>query len=177
MLGPLATLLILIGNAVTPGKGYREGPFASQAELREMVDLAEADDLIEDDERQMIHSVFELGDTFAKEVMVPRTEMVFIERTKTLRQAMSLGLRSGFSRIPVIGENADDIVGIVYLKDIVRRVFEHREAEQSERVESLMRVPYFVPTASRPTRCCARCSRPACTWRSSSTSTAAPRGS
>ena len=111
VLGPLATLLILIGNAVTPGKGYREGPFASQAELREMVDLAEADDLIEDDERQMIHSVFELGDTFAKEVMVPRTEMVFIERTKTLRQAMSLGLRSGFSRIPVIGENADDIVG------------------------------------------------------------------
>jgi CBS domain containing-hemolysin-like protein len=110
-----------------------------------MVDLAEADDLIEDDERQMIHSVFELGDTFAKEVMVPRTEMVFIERTKTLRQALSLGLRSGFSRIPVIGENADDIVGIVYLKDIVRRVFEHREAEQSERVESLMRVPYFVP--------------------------------
>jgi CBS domain containing-hemolysin-like protein len=145
ILGPLATLLILIGNAVTPGKGYREGPFASQAELREMVDLAEADDLIEDDERQMIHSVFELGDTFAKEVMVPRTEMIFIERTKTLRQALSLGLRSGFSRIPVIGENADDIVGIVYLKDVVRRVFEHRDAEQSERVESIMRVPYFVP--------------------------------
>jgi CBS domain containing-hemolysin-like protein len=149
VLGPLATLLIIIGNAVTPGKGYREGPFASQAELREMVDLAEADDLIEHDERQMIHSVFELGDTFAREVMVPRTEMVFIERSKTLRQALSLGLRSGFSRIPVIGENADDIVGIVYLKDVVRRVFEHRDAEQSERVESLMRVPYFVPD-SRP---------------------------
>ena len=145
VLGPLATLLILIGNAVTPGKGYREGPFASQAELREMVDLAEADDLIEHDEREMIHSVFELGDTFAKEVMVPRTEMIFIERSKTLRQALSLGLRSGFSRIPVIGENADDIVGIVYLKDVVRRVFEHRDAEQSERVESVMRVPYFVP--------------------------------
>jgi len=145
LLGPLTTLLILIGNAVTPGKGYREGPFASQAEFREMVDLAEADSLIEDDERQMIHSVFELGDTFAKEVMVPRTEIVFIERSKTLRQAMSLGLRSGFSRIPVIGENADDVVGIIYLKDVVRRSFEHREAEQSERVESLMRVPYFVP--------------------------------
>ena len=145
LLGPIPSLLILLGNAVTPGKGYREGPFASQAELREMVDLAEADRLIEDDERQMIHSVFELGDTFAKEVMVPRTEMVTIERTKTIRQAMSLGLRSGFSRIPVIGENADDIVGIVYLKDLVRRTFEHREAEHSELVESLMRVPYFVP--------------------------------
>ncbi len=145
VLGPLATLLILIGNAVTPGKGYREGPFASQAELREMVDLAEADALIEHDERDMIHSVFELGDTFAREVMVPRTEMVLIERSKTLRQALSLGLRSGFSRIPVIGESADDIVGIIYLKDVVKRVFEHREAEQSERVESLMRAPYFVP--------------------------------
>ena len=145
ILGPVTTLLIVVGNAVTPGKGYREGPFASQAELREMVDLAEADDLIEDDERQMIHSVFELGDTFAREVMVPRTEMVFIERTKTLRQALFLGLRSGFSRIPVIGENSDDIVGIVYLKDIVRRSFEHRDAEENELVESLMRAPYFVP--------------------------------
>jgi len=145
ILGPLASLLILIGNALTPGKGYREGPFANQAELREMVDIAGAEALIEDDERQMIHSVFELGDTFAREVMVPRTEMIFIERTKTLRQALSLGLRSGFSRIPVIGESADDIVGIIYLKDVVRRVFEHHDAETSERVESLMRSPYFVP--------------------------------
>ena len=145
ILSPLASLLILVGNALTPGKGYREGPFASQAELRELVDMAEADSLIEDDERQMIHSVFELGDTFAREVMVPRTEMVFIERTKTLRQAMSLGLRSGFSRIPVIGESADDIVGIVYLKDIVRRVFDRRDAEQDETVETLMRPAFFVP--------------------------------
>ncbi|MBU6311129.1 MAG: hemolysin family protein [Actinomycetales bacterium] len=145
VLSPLASLLILVGNALTPGKGYREGPFASQAELRELVDMAEADSLIEDDERQMIHSVFELGDTFAREVMVPRTEMVFIERTKSLRQAMSLGLRSGFSRIPVIGGNADDIVGIVYLKDIVRRVFDRRDAEQDETVESLMRPAFFVP--------------------------------
>jgi len=145
ILGPITSLLIVIGNALTPGKGYREGPFASQAELRELVDLAEADDLIEDDERQMIHSVFELGDTFAREVMVPRTEMVVIERSKTLRQGLSLGLRSGFSRIPVIGENADDIVGVIYLKDLVRRVFDHRDAEDGERVESLMRPVFFVP--------------------------------
>ncbi|MGI9197018.1 MAG: hemolysin family protein [Candidatus Nanopelagicales bacterium] len=145
ILSPLASLLILVGNALTPGKGYREGPFATQAELRELVDMAEADSLIEDDERQMIHSVFELGDTFAREVMVPRTEVIFIERGKNLRQAMSLGLRSGFSRIPVIGENADDIVGIVYLKDVARRVFDRRDAEQSETVESIMRPAYFVP--------------------------------
>jgi CBS domain containing-hemolysin-like protein len=145
ILHPLAQLLILVGNALTPGKGYRQGPFASQAELRELVDLAEADDLIEDDERQMIHSVFELGDTIARELMVPRTEMVFIEQNKTLRQALSLALRSGFSRIPVIGENVDDIVGVVYLKDLVRRTFEHHESEQSERVASLMRPVFMVP--------------------------------
>lgn len=149
ILGPLATLLIIIGNALTPGRGYREGPFATQAELRELVDIAEAEDLIEDDERQMIHSVFELGDTYVREVMVPRTEMIYIERHKTLRQALSLGLRSGFSRIPVIGENADDVLGIVYLKDVVRRVFDRRDAEQTETVESLMRPPFMVPDSKQ----------------------------
>ncbi len=145
VLGPITSLLIVLGNALTPGKGYREGPFASQAELRELVDLAEADSVIEDDERQMIHSVFELGDTRAREVMVPRTEMVVVERQKSLRQALSLGLRSGFSRIPVIGEGADDIVGVVYLKDLVRRVFDDGQAEEDEIVESLMRTTFFVP--------------------------------
>lgn len=149
ILGPFATFLIILGNALTPGRGYREGPFATQAELRELVDIAEAEDLIEDDERQMIHSVFELGDTFAREVMVPRTEMIYIERDKTLRQALSLGLRSGFSRIPVIGENSDDVIGIVFLKDVVRRVFDRRDAEQTETVESLMRPAFMVPDSKQ----------------------------
>ena len=149
LLGPLTNLLILLGNALTPGRGYREGPFATQAELREMVDLAEADSLIEDTERQMIHSVFELGDTFVKEVMVPRTEVVFIEQEKTLRQALSLGLRSGFSRIPVTGEGPDDVVGIVYLKDVVRRLFDSRESQDNEKVSALMRAPYFVPDSKQ----------------------------
>ncbi len=149
ILGPIATLLIHVGNALTPGKGFRQGPFDSQAELRDLVDLASSDSLIEDDERAMIHSVFELSDTFAREVMVPRTEMVFIERNKSLRQALSLGLRSWFSRIPVIGENADDIVGVIYLKDIVKRVFEYRDAEHTEKVEDLMRPPYFVPDSKQ----------------------------
>jgi len=149
ILGPIATLLIHIGNALTPGKGFRQGPFDSQAELRDLVDMASSDSLIEDDERAMIHSVFELSDTFAREVMVPRTEMVFIERNKSLRQALSLGLRSWFSRIPVIGENADDIVGVIYLKDIVKRVFEYRDAEHAEKVEDLMRPPYFVPDSKQ----------------------------
>ena len=145
VLGPLPRLLILIGNAITPGRGFSEGPFASEAELRELVDLAEASSVIESGERQMIHSVFELGDTLVREVMVPRTDVVFIERTKTLRQAMSLALRSGYSRIPVIGESLDDIVGFAYLKDVTKRVFDRHEAETTERVDSVMRPVLYVP--------------------------------
>ena len=145
VLGPLTRMLIVLGNALTPGRGFRDGPFTSEAELRDLVDLAEESKLIEHDEREMIHSVFELGDTVAREVMVPRTEMVVIERGKTLRQAMSLALRSGFSRIPVVGDNIDDVLGVVYLKDVTRRTYEHRAGESSERVESVMRPAYFVP--------------------------------
>ena len=108
----------------------------ASSELRELVDMAGAESVIEDDERQMIHSVFELADTVAREVMVPRTEMVWIERTKTLRQAMSLSLRSGYSRIPVIGESVDDVIGVVYMKDIARRIFEHADAQGTERCHS-----------------------------------------
>jgi CBS domain containing-hemolysin-like protein len=147
VLGPLPQLLILVGNALTPGKGFREGPFASEAELRDLVDLAEQRRLIEPGERQMIHSVFELGDTIVREVMVPRTDIVFIERYKTLHQALSLALRSGFSRIPVVGENEDDVVGIAYLKDIVQRTHESSDKEtgDGEPVESVMRPATYVP--------------------------------
>jgi CBS domain containing-hemolysin-like protein len=145
VLGPVPQLLIMVGNAITPGKGFSEGPFASEAELRELVYLAEASSLIESDERAMIHSVFELGDTIVREVMVPRTDVVYIERHKTLRQAMSLFLRSGFSRVPVVGEDLDDIVGFAYLKDVARRVFDRKAAETTEHVESVMRPVLWVP--------------------------------
>lgn len=145
VLGPIPQLLILVGNALTPGKGFSEGPFASEAELRELVDLAEASSLIESDERAMIHSVFELGDTIVREVMVPRTDVVYIERHKTLRQAMSLFLRSGFSRVPVVGEDLDDIVGFAYLKDVARRVFDRKDAETTEHVDAVMRPVHWVP--------------------------------
>ncbi|WP_181763854.1 hemolysin family protein [Streptomyces albidus (ex Kaewkla and Franco 2022)] len=144
ILGPVPQLLILVGNALTPGKGFRKGPFASEAELRAMVDLAEQESLIEADERKMVHSVFQLGDTIVREVMVPRTDLITIERFKTIRQALTLALRSGFSRIPVVGESEDDIVGVVYLKDLARRVHISREAE-TELVSTAMRPATFVP--------------------------------
>jgi CBS domain containing-hemolysin-like protein len=144
-LNPLASLLILIGNAVTPGKGFPEGPFGSQVELRELVDLAEERGVVEHGERDMIHSVFALGDTIAREVMVPRTEMVWIESPKTLQQALFLFLRSGFSRIPVIGDSVDDVLGVLYLKDVVRRTQSGDPAATAEPVADLMRNATFVP--------------------------------
>jgi len=144
--GPLLRLLIWIGNAVTPGKGFQEGPFGTEAELRELVDLAEQGRIIESDERAMIHSVFELGDTSVREVMVPRTDVVFIEATKSLRQFQSLALRSGFSRVPVVGPGGlDDVVGIAYLKDVSRRIYDNQQAQSSERVGQLARTADFVP--------------------------------
>lgn len=141
LLKPVTRLLILVGNAVTPGKGYRNGPFATEVELREVVDLAEASGVVAADERRMIQSVFDLGDTNAREVMVPRPEMIWIERDKTAAQAMNLAVRSGHSRIPVIGENPDDIVGVVYLKDLVAG-----SAQQlSGRVDDVMRDAQFIP--------------------------------
>jgi CBS domain containing-hemolysin-like protein len=122
-LGPLPRLLVACGNALPPTRQVRppadqDGP-GDRAELRGLVDYLERRNGIEPGERDMVRSVFELGDTIVREVMVPRTDMVFIEADKTVEQALSLALRSGFSRIPVVGENEDDVVGIAYLKDIV----------------------------------------------------------
>jgi CBS domain containing-hemolysin-like protein len=107
--------------------------------------MAQQSGVVADDERRMIQSVFELGDTPAREVMVPRTEMVWIESDKTAGQATSLAVRSGHSRIPVIGENVDDVVGVVYLKDIVRRTQGGGDAEKNLRVGDVMRAADFVP--------------------------------
>ena len=144
VLGPLSRVLVAIANAFTPGKGFRDGPFESASELRDLVDMAGEHALIEADEREMLNSVFELGDTVAREVMVPRTDMVSIDHDRTARQAMGLFLRSGFSRMPVEGDDVDDIVGLLYLKDVVRRMTAHEEGA-TVLVTELMRPAPFVP--------------------------------
>jgi CBS domain containing-hemolysin-like protein len=100
---------------------------------------------IESDLSHLADNDFELGDTLVRELMVPRTEMVWVERDKTLRQALSLALRSGYSRIPVAGEDLDNIIGIAYVKDLAKRALDHHEAETTEKVEQHMRPPIFVP--------------------------------
>jgi len=144
VLGPLSRLLVLFANAVTPGRGYRDGPFDSESELRDLVDLAGESSLIEAGERQMIHSVFELGDTLAREVMVPRTDMVTIGSDREARKAMNLFLRSGYSRIPVTGEDSDDVLGLLYFKDVVRRITADPASARAPVID-LMRPMPFIP--------------------------------
>jgi CBS domain containing-hemolysin-like protein len=149
VLNPLTRLLIIIGNLITPGRGFREGPFSTEVELRELVDLAGERGVVAAGERDMIHSVFELGDTLAREVMVPRTEIVWIERTKSVRQGLTLCLRSGFSRVPVIGESVDDIVGVVTLKDLAQVMSERGFGDAGPTLAELMRPASFVPDTKR----------------------------
>jgi CBS domain containing-hemolysin-like protein len=148
-LGPLAGVLVACGNALPPARRTRPQPGEEgqmdRAELRGLVDYLERRTDIEPGERDMVRSVFELGDTIVREVMVPRTEMVFIEADKTVEQGLSLALRSGFSRIPVVGENEDDVVGIAYLKDIVAWSHEHPGADATEKVATVMRPASYVP--------------------------------
>lgn len=145
VLGPIATLLIWVGNIIAPGPGFRNGPYATEVELREMVDIAQEHGIVEIEERRMIQSVFDLASTTVRQVMVPRPEMIWIESGKSAGQATALCVRSGHSRIPVIGENVDDIVGIVYLKDLVQRTYYATDGGRSVTVDEVMRPPKFVP--------------------------------
>jgi CBS domain containing-hemolysin-like protein len=150
VLGPLAKVLVKIGGLLTLGRGLRTGPFATEIELREMVDIASERGVVEVDERRMIQSVFDLASTTAREVMVPRPEILWIESDKTAGQAVRLCVRSGLSRVPVVGESVDDIVGMVYLKDLVSETYDSggRAGTVDSRdtpVADIMRDPVFVP--------------------------------
>ncbi len=142
---PIAKGVITLGNLITPDKGFEWGLFTDENELRDLMDHAHNRGLVESDEHEMIHNVFDLGETLVRELMVPRTEMVWIERDKSLRQGLSLALRSGYSRIPVAGEGVDNIIGIAYVKDLAKRALDHHEAETTEKVEQHLRPPVFVP--------------------------------
>jgi rRNA maturation RNase YbeY len=144
-LGPVARVLDTVTRALPFGGQGGDPELNGRPGVEDLVDYIESQDEIEPDERAMVRSVVELGDTIVREVMVPRTDMVFVERNKTLNQALSLALRSGFSRIPVTGESTDDVVGIAYLKDIVAWMHEHPDTEESERVEKVMRPATYVP--------------------------------
>ncbi len=144
-LGPLARLLDTVTGLLPFGGHGGDPELNGRPGVEDLVDYIESQDEIEPGEREMVRSVVELGDTIVREVMVPRTDMVFVERDKTLSQTLSLALRSGFSRIPVTGESTDDVVGIAYLKDVVAWIQEHPDTEETARVEKVMRPATYVP--------------------------------
>ena len=142
-LSPIASLLIGIGNAIAPGKGLESGPFVTEDRLREMIDAAESVEVIEESEREMIHSIFELGDTVVREIMVPRPDMVMVSADAPLREVLDVILKAGHSRIPVYRDDRDKIVGLVYAKDVLRRL--HQNGDEDGPWDELLRQPYFVP--------------------------------
>ena len=122
---------------------------ALSAAVNYIYDSAQKRGIIESDLKHLGDNDFDLGDTLVRELMVPRTDMVWVERDKTLRQGLSLALRSGYSRIPVAGEDLDNLIGIAYVKDLAKRALDHHEAETTEKVEQHMRPPVFVPENKR----------------------------
>lgn len=148
VLGPLAHLLVILGNRVTPGVA-RGASFASEEQLLSMVDEAASQDLIEEDDRELIHSVFDFTDTFVRAVMVPRTDMVTMAATATTQEAMHLFLDKGVSRIPIADDDADDITGVVYLKDLVHFAYRDERAWRDAPVSRIARPAVFVPESMK----------------------------
>lgn len=145
VLGPIPGWLVTLGSAVAPGAPADNEAFFSEEEFRELVDRATESDVIEDNEAELIQSVFDFGDTLVRSVMVPRTDILSIDSGSSLHRAMSLFLRSGYSRIPVIGENTDQVLGIVYLKDVAAVIHNLGPDEEPPVVDELAREVRYVP--------------------------------
>ncbi|HXW81820.1 MAG TPA: hemolysin family protein [Acidimicrobiales bacterium] len=138
--------LIKVANSVLPGKGLKEGPYVTEDELLAMADTAAEEAVIEREERKLIHSIIDFGDTVAREVMVPRPDMVTVASTAPVREAADVASTAGFSRIPVYGQGIDDVVGIAYLKDLMRA---EREGRGDALVTGVMRPAQFLPDSKR----------------------------
>nr|WP_294181413.1 hemolysin family protein [uncultured Schumannella sp.] len=148
ILGPFADALVAIGNWVTPGRP-KAVTFSSEEQLLSMVDEATEADVLEEDDRELIHSIFAFNDTLVREVMVPRTDMVTIDADASIAAAMSLFLSSGVSRMPVVGGDVDEVVGILYLRDLARYSHEQPLDAANVRARELSREALFVPESKK----------------------------
>jgi CBS domain containing-hemolysin-like protein len=148
LLGPIANALVSLGNRVTPGRG-RLNTFTSEDQLLSMVDEATELDVLEEDDRELIHSIFEFNETVVREVMIPRTDMVTIDADATIGAGMGLFLSKGFSRVPVVDGEVDDVTGILYLRDVARLVYERPANVDSLTVGELARPAVFVPESKK----------------------------
>jgi CBS domain containing-hemolysin-like protein len=134
--------LIGLTNVIVPGKGLKKGPFVSEQELLGIVEAAAQDDVIEHEERELIESIIEFGDTIAREVMLPRPDMVIIPNDSSVTSSLDLAIAEGFSRLPVFGPGDDDVIGLAYTKDLIRA---EREGRGDMSVLDLVRPVRFIP--------------------------------
>jgi CBS domain containing-hemolysin-like protein len=143
-------LLIGLANALLPGKGLKQGPFVSEEEIRSMADVGHEEGAIEEEEKELIHSIFEFGDTVVREVMVPRPDMIAVEAGAKLKDVLTLMLKHGFSRMPVHETSMDNIVGIVYAKDVMRRLHNgNKRGRREPTVKDILRPAMFIPESKK----------------------------
>jgi CBS domain containing-hemolysin-like protein len=148
ILGPIAAALVAIGNRVTPGRPP-SATFSSEEQLLSMVDEATELEVLEEDDRELIHSIFEFNDTVVREVMIPRTDMVTIDADASMGTSMGLFLSKGISRMPVIGEDIDEVLGVLYLRDVARVVYEQTLDAETLTAAQLARPALFVPESQK----------------------------
>jgi putative hemolysin len=139
-------ILIAVANVLLPGKGLREGPFVSEEDIRAMAEAGSEEGAIEEEEKELIHSIFEFGDTVVREVMTPEPDIVAVEVSDSLNAVQDLVIRHGYSRIPVYRERLEDIVGVVYAKDVLREL---RGGRGQRSLEDLARKAAFVPESRK----------------------------
>jgi putative hemolysin len=142
LLKPIGNALVLLANvpmAILPGRALKDGPFGPPEDTRH--GNGEEDD-DEEEERELIHSVFEFGDTVVREVMVPRTDMVVVKDAATLEEALDTIVKAGYSRIPIYEGDLDNIVGVLYAKDLLKRTL---DLDRKESVANMGRNALFVP--------------------------------
>jgi len=149
LLGPIADGLVALGNRVTPGRPKTAVTFSSEEQLLSMVDEATELDVLEEDDRELIHSIFEWGDTVVREVMIPRTDMVTIDADASIGAALGQFFRTGVSRIPVIGKDTDEVLGVLYLRDVARLSHEQPLGAASIAAKDLARPAVFVPESKK----------------------------
>ncbi len=146
LIGPVATSLVRFANLVMPGKGLPQGPFITEAEIKQLAEVASEEEQIEEGEVQLIHSIFEFGDTIVREVMVPRPDIVAIEADRPLRDVQASVLQHGYSRLPVYDDDLDKVVGFIYAKDVLKAI---HQGKQDMPLREVCRPAHFVPESKK----------------------------
>jgi CBS domain containing-hemolysin-like protein len=141
-----AKALIGLTNLVLPGKGLKRGPWVSEAEILALADAAVEGSVLEGEERDLIESIIDFGDTITREIMVPRTDMVVMQADYLVTDMVEVAILNGLSRFPVYGEGVDDIIGVVFTKDLVRA---ERDGGGNRPVRELVRPVLFVPETKK----------------------------